>query len=40
MSFIDKLNNFREVKRNVAHRKMLEADQLESNNEESIVQTH
>lgn len=47
MSFIDKLNNFREVEHSVAHRKMLQekicwfhADQLGSNNEGNIVQTH
>lgn len=43
MSFIDKLNNFREVKHNIVHRKLLEAkvcwfheDQLQSNNEGSV----
>lgn len=44
MNIIDKLNNLREVKYNIGHRKMLQekicqfhADQLGSNNEVNIV---
>lgn len=47
MSFIDKLNNFREIEHSVAHRKVLQekicwfhVDQLGSNNEGNVVQTH